>query len=121
LTQLEKKYSDKLDDKAHQYIHFATDGAFRMRQIILDLLEYSRVGRSEDKVEPIEISSLLEEITLLFRKKIDESKASIHWDEMPVIKAQKTPIRQLFQNLLSNALKYVYVDKKPIIQLKVED
>lgn len=121
LTQLEKKYSDKLDDKAHQYIHFATDGAFRMRQIILDLLEYSRVGRSEDKVEPIEISSLLEEITLLFRKKIDESKASIHWDEMPVIKAQKTPIRQLFQNLLSNALKYVDVDKKPIIQLKVED
>jgi PAS domain S-box-containing protein len=121
LTQLEKKYSDKLDDKAHQYIHFATDGAFRMRQIILDLLEFSRVGRSEDKIEPIALTSVVEEIVLLYRKKIEETKAQINWDELPVIKAQKTPVRQLFQNLLSNALKYVDSTQKPVVNLYVED
>src|SRR5690606_36235359 len=49
LTQLEKKYGSVIDETGKKYIHFAVDGAKRMRQIISDLLEFSRVGRMEDK------------------------------------------------------------------------
>jgi len=48
LTQLEKKYGNVIDDKAKQYIAFAVDGAKRMRQIILDLLEFSRVSNEPE-------------------------------------------------------------------------
>jgi len=48
LNQLEKKYGETIDEKGKQYIYFAVDGAKRMRQIILDLLEFSRVGRLEN-------------------------------------------------------------------------
>ncbi|MFX6119236.1 histidine kinase dimerization/phospho-acceptor domain-containing protein, partial [Acinetobacter baumannii] len=49
MDQLKRKYADKLDDKAIQYIHFATDGAKRMKEIILDLLAYSRANRPNEQ------------------------------------------------------------------------
>ncbi len=83
LTQLERKYKNVLDEKAQQYIHFAVDGAIRMRKIILDLLEFSRVGKNREKPSgfycrkwslrsPISIKNWLKKprvvsITLVFR------------------------------------------------------
>ena len=78
LTQLHKKYHDQLDDKANQYIHYAVDGAKRMRQIILDLLEYSRVGKHESTLETIEVKQIIDEIQLLQRQRMIEKNASIH-------------------------------------------
>ena len=72
LTLLEKKYGDRIDDNGKKYIAFAVDGAKRMRQIILDLLEFSRVGKTEDKLEDVDLNELLNEIQILFRKQIDE-------------------------------------------------
>ncbi|MDX1427755.1 MAG: PAS domain S-box protein, partial [Salegentibacter mishustinae] len=65
LTQLKKKYNNKLDDRAQQYIYFAQDGATRMRQIILDLLEYSRVGRVAHKVTAVNLEHLVSEVLSL--------------------------------------------------------
>lgn len=62
LVLLQKKYGDKLDPKAQQYIHFATDGALRMRQIILDLLEFSRVGVHLDRIEKVDINDIFNEV-----------------------------------------------------------
>ncbi len=76
LTLLEKKYSDSLDEKAKKYIFFAVDGAKRMRQIILDLLDFSRVGKSEERLEEVDLNELIEEIILLYRKNIEEKHAS---------------------------------------------
>ncbi|MHC5722138.1 MAG: sensor histidine kinase, partial [Nostoc sp.] len=67
LTQLERKYSDVIDEKGRQYIFFAVDGAKRMRQIMLDLLEYSRVGRNEDNYEEVDLNILIDEILVLYR------------------------------------------------------
>ena len=75
LTQLEKKYRNIIDDKGKKYIDFAVDGAKRMRQIILDLLEYSRVGKIEDKIEDVDLNEVVKEILGLFRKQISEKKA----------------------------------------------
>ncbi|MDZ4072592.1 MAG: PAS domain S-box protein [Sediminibacterium sp.] len=120
LTQLHKKYHDQLDDKANQYIHYAVDGAKRMRQIILDLLEYSRVGKHDSTLETIEVKQIIEEIQLLQRQRMIEKNASIHYDELPVIQFYKVPLTQIFQNLIGNALKYSKDNERPRIMIKSE-
>ncbi|MBD3630773.1 PAS domain S-box protein [Cyclobacterium sp.] len=115
LTQLEKKYDKALDEKAHQYIHFAVDGARRMRQIILDLLEFSRVGRMDGRLVELDVGKLLEDVLHLQRKSIEEKNASFAIDPMPVIKAFRSPMVQIFQNLIENALKY----NRKHIELKI--
>ncbi|TDN85874.1 PAS domain S-box-containing protein [Salegentibacter sp. 24] len=121
LTQLEKKYAEVLDEKALLYIDFAVDGAKRMRQIILDLLEFSRVGRTEDKLEELALNEILEEIKHLYRKRIEERNVRIISGNLPVIKAPKSPIRQVFQNLISNAIKYSKEDVHPEIAIEFKE
>lgn len=121
LTQLENKYSEKLDDKGRRYIHFAVDGAKRMREIILDLLEYSRVGREEDKFETINLEELIGEIKHLYYKQIQEKSARISTRNLPEIKAPRASTRQIFQNLIGNALKYSKEEAPPKITIECED
>lgn len=121
LTQLEKRYGDKLDEKAHQYIAFAVDGARRMRQIILELLEFSRVGRMNSQKEPIDLNILINEIRLLQKKAIEEKGAIITTHDLPVIYQLKSPLLQVFQNLVSNAIKYSKEGVPPIITITARD
>lgn len=121
LGQISKKYNNLFDDKGRQYIFFATDGATRMRQIILDLLDYSRVGRTGDKRENIDLHELVLEICVLLRKQIDELHADIRVDQLPVLNTYKAPVRQIFQNLIGNALKYQLVSCAPVINITFED
>jgi PAS domain S-box-containing protein len=115
LTQLEKKYHDILDEKGKQYIHFAVDGAMRMRQIILDLLEFSRVGRFDNEPEEIDTARLVEEVQSLFMNQISEKQAVVTIRPMPVIRTHRSPLRQVFHNLLGNALKYTHPEVAPHI------
>ncbi|TFF34740.1 PAS domain S-box protein [Mucilaginibacter psychrotolerans] len=121
LTQLERKYNDIIDDKGRQYIHFAVDGAKRMRQIILDLLEFSRVGKIEDKLQEVNINVIIEDILALYRKQIQDKRAKIECKDLPVLKAYKTSLRQVFQNLISNSLKYSNAAVHPEIKIKCVD
>ena len=121
LTQLERKYNDLLDEKGKKYIYFAVDGAKRMRQIILDLLEFSRVGRMEDKYEEVNLNDIIKEIKNLHRQQISEKKAKIISDILPTIKLPKAPIRQVFHNLINNGLKYQNDDNTPLIQITVNE
>lgn len=106
LTLLEKKYSNTIDEKGKQYIHWAVDGAARMREIILELLDYSRVGRIPEKLEQVDIQSIIEEVTVLHKNQIQEKGAQIITDNLPIILGFKSPIRQIFLNLISNSIKY---------------
>ena len=121
LTQLEKKYGDVIDEKGKRYINFAVDGAKRMRQIILDLLEFSRIGNTEDDLEDIDLNKLIADISILFRKQIQEEKATIVFNNLPVIESYRTPLRQVFQNLISNSLKYHKQEIAPLIQISCEE
>ena len=121
MTQLEKKYGDVVDDKGRQYINFAVDGAKRMRQIILDLLDFSRVGRTDDDLEDVDFNKLLNELLALYRKQIEELGAQISSDNLPVVYTYKTPIRQVLQNLLGNSLKYHKPDEPPIISIACKE
>jgi PAS domain S-box-containing protein len=117
LTLINKKYSDKLDDKGKKYIDFAVDGAKRMRNLILDLLEFSRAGRKQEAAETINLTDLLQEIVMLFRKQIAEKNAVISAVDLPAIQGYRVPLRQVFQNLVGNALKYSSQGKPVAIQV----
>lgn len=121
LTLLEKKYGDQLDDKAKQYIHYAVDGAQRMRHVILDLLEYSRVGSIDEGLKQVDLKILIEEILIFHRKQIQDIDASFNIDPLPTIVAFETPIRQVFQNLISNSLKYHTNNGRPIILISCKE
>lgn len=121
LTQLEKKYQGYLDEKAHQYIYYATDGAKRMRQIILDLLDFSRIGKQKEKSTPINLNRLIEETISLNRNLLEEKKAEVEFETLPVISSYHSPLRQVFQNLITNAIKYSKPDLPPKIRISITD
>lgn len=121
LAQLERKYGDVLDEKARQYIHFATDGAKRMRQIILDLLDFSRVGRVDTEREEVDLNELLQNEIRYFNRQIKEINAEIKWDKMPVIIASKGPLKQVFHNLIGNGLKYQREGNRPEVVISAEE
>ncbi|MCH8556763.1 MAG: PAS domain S-box protein [Balneolia bacterium] len=117
LTQLERKYGTQLDERAHTYIHYAVDGAKRMRQIILDLLEYSRVTKEDGEPELIDLNELMGEVLLLSNRLITEKDAEISVEVLPKIYSQRAPVVQVFQNLINNALKYSREGVKPEISV----
>jgi PAS domain S-box-containing protein len=106
LNLLEKKYESQLDETAHQYISYATDGAMRMRKTILDLLEYSRVGTREYERDTINVNDVMQEVVQLYRTNIEENNARVNWEKLPVIDGGRTHIQLVLQNLVDNALKY---------------
>ena len=106
VSQLEKKYGGIIDDKGKKYINLAVDGARRMHQIILDLLEFSRAGSTENNLEGVDLNQLIDEIKIIFSKQFEEKNATINAARLPVIYTCKVPVRQVFQNLVNNALKY---------------
>lgn len=121
LTQLEKKYTSQLDEKAHQYIEFAVDGARRMRQIILDLLDFSRVGKQDDGIEETSLTDVVNEVLQLQGKLIQESDARFQIGELPTISTFRSPMVQVFQNLIGNALKYRKKDLPPNIRISAKE
>jgi PAS domain S-box-containing protein len=121
LTQLEKKYGDQLDEKANQYIYYAVDGAKRMRQIILDLLDFSRIGKLDEPKTEVNLNEVVEEVCLLHRKKIEELNAKIQFKNLPTILDHPSPLIQLFQNLISNALKYSSSENKPKVVIRATE
>ncbi|MFH1196874.1 MAG: PAS domain S-box protein [bacterium] len=106
-TQLiERRYKDKLDRDANDFINFAVDGANRMQRLINDLLDYSRVTTRGKKFERVDIQSVVGQVFANLQNKIKESHAIITQDDLPVVKADETQMLRLFQNLIDNALKF---------------
>ncbi|MGP8024016.1 MAG: PAS domain S-box protein [Methanobacterium sp.] len=115
---LEKQYKDKLDENASEYINFAVDGAERMQELIKDLLAYSRVTSHHEDFIEIDFEELIEEVLFDLEIIIEENKAIITLDPLPIIYSDRLQMRQLFQNLIGNAIKYN--DKTPLIHISVK-
>jgi light-regulated signal transduction histidine kinase (bacteriophytochrome) len=121
LTLIDNKYSGALDEAGQKYIAFAVDGAKRMRQIILDLLEFSRVGQMLDEKQSIDLNGLVNEVWQACSQMVQEKNAQLRVDELPVITAYKTPLMQVFQNLISNAVKYCKKEVQPQINITASE
>jgi signal transduction histidine kinase len=103
---LQRRYGGQLDEKADQYIEFAVDGAKRMQVLINDLLAFSRVGRSDADLGPVACDAALAGATANLSAQIAQAGAVIEAGPLPVVRAQLTLLTVVFQNLLSNALKF---------------
>ncbi|WP_290707867.1 PAS domain-containing sensor histidine kinase, partial [Flavihumibacter sp. CACIAM 22H1] len=115
---LQKNYEQLLDAKARQYIHYAMDGAERMTALIQELLAYAHAGGMQhNKREWINCADLLNQIAVLNKAQLDDQGAVLKIGELPMVYANKTPLKLLFQNLISNALKYQLPEVQPILEI----
>ncbi len=105
LQLLQKKYVSDLDEQASQYIYYAVDGATRMKNLINDLLNYSRINR-EITMREVNLTGIINEALANLYTSIHESGAMVHFEGMPVLRADPAQMLQLFQNLISNSIKY---------------
>lgn len=120
LGLIAKKYEHVLDESGKKYIHFAIDGARRMRTIILDLLEFSRAGNISEEKKWVSATTLVQDVSKLLSREILEKKAKIHYGKLPEILCHPNSIIQVFQNLISNGLKYQSGDQTPEIEISCE-
>jgi PAS domain S-box-containing protein len=101
-----ERCSGKLDAESNEFIGYAVDGALRMRQLVSDLLTYSHVSSNPEETEPVDFEQVLREVLRDLDVMIRESEARITHDRMPIVLAVRSQIIQLFQNLLTNAIKF---------------
>jgi len=103
-----------------QYIYFTKDATNRMRFLIKDLLEFSRVGRADIVYEVIDVNDVIEAAIRDFDVAIKEHEVVIEYTDMPIIMGRRRRIGQIFHNLISNAIKF-RSDKNVIISIDVEE
>ncbi len=120
LQLVEKRYKNLLDDKGRDFIERAVNGARRMQDMINDLLVYSRISTRPISVEPRSFDDILDRAITNLNAAIERSKAIITRDPLPTIPCDESQVIRLFQNLLSNSIKFC--DKPhPIIQISAQE
>jgi len=117
---LKEKYETTLDEKGKKYINFITGNATRMQKMIQDILTFSRVGREDIALETVDCNEIASEILAEFEGVIQEKNAQVTCGDLPTLQSNPTLIRVLFQNLISNALKFQEAGKPPEVTVKAE-
>ena len=103
---LERRYKGKLDPDADEFIEFIVNASIRMKEMIQGLLEYSRIGKGELKFKPVNPEKVLKEALSNLKIVIEENNATITWEKLPEVIGDSKLLVQLFQNLISNAIKF---------------
>ena len=103
---LARRYQGKLDEDADDFIGYAVDGAQRMQGLIGDLLAYSRVGTHGNPLQPTDCEEALSQTLEALKLAVEESGAAVTHDQLPTVVGDAGQLRQLFQNLIANALKF---------------
>ncbi|HEY4290425.1 MAG TPA: ATP-binding protein [Puia sp.] len=113
---LQKEYREKLDGNGEKYLAYLSQASDRMKVLIKDLLDYSRIGR-EKQARPIDCNVLIDEVVADLGKSIRESGANITSGYLPSLYAYPTELKLLFQNLIANAIKFRHRDRPPEIKV----
>ena len=116
---LARRYAGKLDRDADEFIGFAVDGAKRMQDLINDLLAYSRVGTRPMQLESVDSQQLVDGVVADLAPAITEAGATVHADGLPIVRGDPVQLRQLFQNLITNAVKF-RGERSPQVRITAE-
>ena len=116
---LSRRYKGKFDSDADDFMGYIVDSVKRMRLLIDDLLQYSRVGSHAEDFEPTDIGRIVENVIDNLRPMIKETGAKITFDSLPTIMADSIQMEQLFQNLIGNAIKF-HSEKPPAIAISTD-
>ncbi len=119
LDLVRRRYDDQLDDAGREFIHYAVDGAHRMRALIDDLLVYSRVGAGDVRRERVNLDDVMASVRHDLAAAIDDAGAEVRWRDLGVVRGDATQIGQLLQNLVANAVKF-RGETPPVVEVSRE-
>tara|TARA_R110000796_G_scaffold71409_3_gene162072 strand:+ start:62248 stop:63447 length:1200 start_codon:yes stop_codon:yes gene_type:complete len=117
---LQDEFKGKLDERADTYLRFINESAKRMQMLVKGLLDYSKIGKLGDLSE-VDCNELLKEVLSDISFSIKENKANITVENLPTLKGYRTEMRQLFQNLIMNALKFIEKGTTPEITISAKE
>ncbi|NNE55696.1 MAG: PAS domain S-box protein [Flavobacteriales bacterium] len=117
-SMLEREIGESITEKGAQYLDFIQSSSVRMRQMVKELLAFSLLGHETVKLEETDLHELMDPVILSFSKEIREKNANVIVGDLPVINCDKLQFSRLFQNLLSNALKFTRNGVKPEISIQ---
>ncbi len=118
---LQRRHVDRLDATGHEYIGFAVGGAKRMSDMILGLLEFSRIDTRAQAFQAVALTEAADDALSNLDILVQTSGAIVRLGDLPAVRADPSQIRSLLQNLIGNALKYRAPDRTPVIRVDVED
>ena len=121
LSLINRRLGDQLDDDTKAFIGFAVDGAKRMDRLILDLLEFSRIGRRAGAAAPVALSEAVADALGNLALTIEETSAKVTVAaDLPTVTGSQDELVRLIQNLVGNALKYRAPDRPPAISITAQ-
>jgi two-component system sensor kinase FixL len=112
-----KSRSPHLDEQSQDYLARMQSAAARMQTLIQDLLAFSRVMTRGQPFKPVPLKEVLREVLSDLEVRIEQVGATIEADELPVVQADRTQMRQLLQNLIGNALKFRHPTRRPVVRV----
>ena len=118
--RLEKKCADALTDEGRDYVSRMKNAAGRMQNLINDLLTFSRVATKTQPFQPVNLKRIAEEVASDLEVRIEQTRGRVEIGELPVLEADSVQMRQLFQNLIGNALKFHRTDEEPVVKIYAE-
>ena len=118
LSLLVKRHQEKLDEEALEFIHYAADGAGRMRRLINDLLSYSRVTSKRQEFTAVDCERMLKHVEMNLKVITEDKQALISHSPLPIIRGDEMQVERLLQNLIGNAIKYS--DQVPMVHVSAE-
>lgn len=119
-TLLEKKYKGIVDEEGKMYIDLIVKGVNHMNQLLADILVFSRAKRASFEPKAIDLNELVNHLLQVLHTAIEEKEATILVDKLPIVMGSNTQLRQVFQNIIVNALKFMPPNKKPIIKIQAQ-
>jgi light-regulated signal transduction histidine kinase (bacteriophytochrome) len=120
-TQLVKhRYGKDLPEDANEFMDYAVDGAQRMQGLVDDLLTYSRVGTKSKEFDAVPLDAVADQVLAGLTVAIDDQKATITKDALPVVKGDRAQLAQIYQNLIANAIKFRRPNRRPKVHLGAE-
>jgi PAS domain S-box-containing protein len=117
---LQRRYKGSLDIDADEFINYAVDGVVRMKALINDLLIYSRVNTQEYPLEPVDCNKIIEQVRHNLSAAINENNAEVISEKLPTVYGNQLQLTQLFQNLISNAIKFKRDDVPPVVHINAK-
>jgi PAS domain S-box-containing protein len=115
---LQKRYGPTLDEDANAFLNNITGGAQRMEQLLSDLLNYTQTATQPGRpVEPVEVSEVFAEVKKNLATVIMQNDAAVLTEALPAVRVERAHLIQLFQNLVSNAIKYRSAERAPVIRI----
>lgn len=118
---LNRRLKPHFDEDTTDYMNYVLTGVHRMQNLLDDLLKYSTIGRKEKNLELVDLNDTIYNVVQNVQHSVKEKKAEIYIEPLPMVKAFPIQMVQLFQNLISNAMKFVPDDRQPIINIQVKE